>query len=79
MNKKISKELKNLAGRLSIEEKDMETKYNEIATTNGLNLEEERQQLICLTLTRNYVRGRINANRNNNAGGGFGNNTSSLG
>ena len=48
MNKKISKELKNLAGRLSIEEKEMETKYNEIATTNGLNLEEERQQLICL-------------------------------
>jgi len=74
MNKKISKELKNLAGRLSIDEKEMTTKYNEIATTNGIDLGEERQQLICLTLTRNYVRGRINANKNTGGNSGFGNN-----
>ena len=74
MNKKISKELKNLAGRLSIDEKEMTTKYNEIATTNGIDLGEERQQLICLTLTRNYVRGRINANKKTGGNSGFGNN-----
>ena len=55
MNKKISKELKNLAGRIGIDEKEMNTKYNEIGSTNGIDLEDERQQLICLTLTRNYV------------------------
>ena len=56
MIEKVSKELSNLAGRLSIEEEEMTTKYNDIASTNGLDLEDERQQLICLTLTRNYVR-----------------------
>ena len=74
MIEKVSKELSNLAGRLSIEEEEMTTKYNDIASTNGLDLEDERQQLICLTLTRNYVRGRINANRNTNTSGGYGNN-----
>jgi len=74
MNKKVSKELKNLAGRLNIDEKEMTTKYNEIATTNGIDLDEDRQQLICLTLTRNYVRGRINANKNTGGNSGFGNN-----
>ena len=74
MNKKISKELKNLAGRIGIDEKEMNTKYNEIGSTNGIDLEDERQQLICLTLTRNYVRGRINASKNTGSNSGFGDN-----
>ena len=58
MIEKVENGLKSLAGRLKIEEVEMTTKYNEIATSNGIDLGDERQQLICLTLTKNYVRGR---------------------
>ena len=71
MIEKVENGLKSLAGRLKIEEVEMTTKYNEIATSNGIDLGDERQQLICLTLTKNYVRGRLNSGKNTNS---FGNN-----
>lgn len=71
MIERVEKELNSLATRLSIEVGEMNEKYTEIGSSNNLDLEDERQQLVALTLTRNYVRGRLASNRT--ASTGFGN------
>lgn len=71
MIERVEKELNSLATRLSIEVGEMNEKYTEIGNSNNLDLEDERQQLVALTLTRNYVRGRLASNRT--ASTGFGN------
>lgn len=76
MIERVEKELNSLATRLSIEVGEMNEKYVEIGGSNNLDLEDERQQLVALTLTRNYVRGRLASNRTTktsfgNAGTGF--------
>jgi|TARA_R110002020_G_scaffold127857_2_gene286667 hypothetical protein len=70
MIERVEKELNSLATRLSIEVGEMNEKYTEIGNSNNLDLEDERQQLVALTLTRNYVRGRLASNRT--ASKGFG-------
>ena len=70
MIERVEKELNSLATRLSIEVGEMNEKYTEIGSSNNLDLEDERQQLVALTLTRNYVRGRLASNRT--ASKGFG-------
>ena len=70
MIERVEKELNSLATRLSIEVGEMNEKYTEIGSSNNLDLEDERQQLVALTLTRNYVRGRLASNRT--ASTGFG-------
>jgi len=63
MNERIEKELNGLANKLGKTEEEMVTKYNEIATANGLDLENERQCMIALTLTRNFARGSLKGNK----------------
>ena len=63
MIERVEKELNSLATRLSIEVGEMNEKYTEIGSSNNLDLEDVRQQLVALTLTRNYVRGRLASNR----------------
>ena len=71
MLERIEKELNALAKRLDIESEEMVGKYGEIANSNNLDLEDDRQSLVALTLTRNYVRGRLAGAKN--TGGGYGN------
>ena len=71
MLERIEKELNALAKRLDIESEEMVEKYGEIAGSNNLDLEDDRQSLVALTLTRNYVRGRLAGAKN--TGGGYGN------
>ena len=70
MIERIEKELNSLATRLSIEVGEMNDKYAEIANSNNLDLDDERQQMVTLTLTRNYVRGRLASNRTTSKGFG---------
>jgi hypothetical protein len=72
MNERIEKELNALANKLSISAEDMKEKYDEIAQSNGLDLENDRQSMVALTLTRNFVRGSLKSNRTTSTGG-FGN------
>tara|TARA_R100000315_G_scaffold62349_1_gene43416 strand:- start:3129 stop:4364 length:1236 start_codon:yes stop_codon:yes gene_type:complete len=69
MNEKIEKELSNLAKRMNLSEEEMTTKYNEIAASNGIDLNDERSGMVCLTLTRNFVRGALKGKKST---GGFG-------
>ena len=71
MLERIEKELGSLAKRLGMENDEMNEKYAEIATSNGLDVDDERQSLVALTLTRNYARGRL-AGAKNTGGGGYG-------
>ena len=71
MLERIEKELNALAKRLDIESEEMVGKYGEIANSNNLDLEDDRQSLVALTLTRNYVRGRLAGAKT--TGGGYGN------
>ena len=70
MDKKIEKELNALAKRLSVSEENMLEKYNEIAVANGIDLNDDRSSMVCLTLTRNYVRGALKGKKST---GSFGN------
>ena len=70
MIERVEKELNSLATRLSIEVGEMNEKYMEIANSNNLDLENERKQLVALTLTRNYVRGCLASNRTSSSGFG---------
>ena len=70
MIERVEKELNSLATRLSIEVGEMNEKYVEIGNSNNLDLEIERNQLVALTLTRNYVRGRLASNRTSSSGFG---------
>ena len=56
MNERIENELKGLANKLGKSEEEMLEKFNEIAESNNLDLENERQSMVALTLTRNFVR-----------------------
>jgi len=73
MIERVEKELKGLANRLKIEEEEMLLKYNEIASANGIDVNEERQQLVALTLVRNHVRGVLSSNRSSTTSTGYGN------
>jgi hypothetical protein len=71
MNERIEKELKALANKLGKTDEELTVKYNEIANTNGLDLENDRQAMVALTLTRNFVRGSL---KGASSGGSFGDN-----
>tara|TARA_R100000353_G_scaffold173555_1_gene140030 strand:+ start:1449 stop:2693 length:1245 start_codon:yes stop_codon:yes gene_type:complete len=73
MNERIEKELNGLANKLGKSEAEMLEKYNEIAESNNLDLENERQQMVALTLTRNFVRGSLKSNTTKRSSGGYGN------
>ena len=73
MNERIEKELNGLAIKLGKTSEEMMTKYNEIATSNNLDTENERQGMVALTLTRNFVRGSLKGNNSSSKKGGFGN------
>jgi len=62
MNKRIENELNGLANKLNKTEEEMTEKYNEIATSNGLDVDNDRQAMVALTLTRNYARGILKSN-----------------
>lgn len=66
MLERIEKELNGLAKRLNIEIEEMTEKYNELANSSGLDLEDERQQLMAMSMTRQYVRSRLSSSRSNN-------------
>jgi hypothetical protein len=66
MLERIEKELNGLAKRLNIEIEEMTEKYNELASSSGLDLEDERQQLMAMSMTRQYVRSRLSSSRSNN-------------
>ena len=51
MLERIEKELNGLAKRLNIETEEMTEKYNELASNSGLDLEDERQQLMAMSMT----------------------------
>ena len=70
MNDRIEKELNGLANKLGITIDEMLEKYNEIASTNGRDLDDDRDALVTLTLTRNYVRGALKGKKTKS---GFGN------
>ena len=63
MIERIEKEMIGLAKRLSIEVEEMNDKYRELASKNGLDLDDERQQLMAMSITRQYVRSRISSNK----------------
>tara|TARA_R110000737_G_C14595391_1_gene488225 strand:+ start:824 stop:2068 length:1245 start_codon:yes stop_codon:yes gene_type:complete len=73
MNERIEKELSGLAVKLGKTEEEMLAKYNEIAEANGLDLENERNGMVALTLTRNFARGSLKGNKSSSKKGGFGN------
>ena len=73
MNERIEKELAGLATKLGKTEDEMLAKYNEIAEANNLDLENERQGMVALTLTRNFARGSLRGNKNTGKKSGFGN------
>ena len=66
MMERIEKELNGLARRLSVEVEEMTEKYTELALSNNLDLEDERQQLMAMSLTRQYVKSRLSSNRSSN-------------
>lgn len=66
MLERIEKELNGLAKRLNIETEEMTEKYNELASNSGLDLEDERQQLMAMSMTRQYVRSRLSSARSSN-------------
>ena len=63
MNERIENELNGLATKLGKSEEEMLAKFNEIAESNNLDLENERQAMVALTLTRNFVRGSLKFSR----------------
>ena len=65
MIERVENELVSLAKRLQIEEEEMSAKYAELAVSNNLDLEDERQQLMAMSLTRQYVRSRLASSRSN--------------
>ncbi|WP_290625278.1 hypothetical protein [Altibacter sp.] len=67
MLERIEKELNGLAKRLNIEVEEMTEKYTELAGSSGLDLDDERQQLMAMSMTRQYVRSRLSSNRSNNS------------
>tara|TARA_Y100000593_G_scaffold17268_1_gene34553 strand:+ start:25383 stop:26618 length:1236 start_codon:yes stop_codon:yes gene_type:complete len=69
MSDKIENELSALSKRMNITEEEMTTKYGEIAESNGLDLNDDRQSMVALTLTRNFVRGSLKGKKSS---GGFG-------
>lgn len=56
MNERMKNELNGLATKLSISFEEMTTKMEEIATANGLDLENEKHMRSALALTRQFVR-----------------------
>ena len=66
MQERILEELKALGNRVSMNEEEIVAKYNEIATQNGLDMEQPRSSMIALTLTRNFVRGAIRGKSSTN-------------
>ena len=72
MNERIENELNGLATKLGKTSEEMLAKYNEIAESNNLDLENERQAMVTLTLTRNFVRGSLKG-KSTKRSGGFGN------
>ena len=66
MQERILEELKALGNRVSMKEEEIVAKYNEIATQNGLDMEQPRSSMIALTLTRNFVRGAIRGKSSTN-------------
>jgi len=72
MNERIENELKGLATKLGKSEEEMLAKFNEIAEGNNLDLENERQSMVALTLTRNFVRSSLKTTSTKRSGG-FGN------
>jgi len=71
MQERVLEELKGLGNRVNMNEEEIVAKYNEIATQNGLDMEQPRSSMIALTLTRNFVRGRMRGKSSNK--GTFGN------
>ena len=63
MNDRIEKELSGLATKLGKNDEEMLEKYNEIASSNNLDTENERQSMVALTLTRNFVRSSLKGNK----------------
>lgn len=66
MLERIEKELNSFAKRLNIEKEEMTEKYIELASSSGLDLENERQQLMAMSMTRQYVRSRLSSARSSN-------------
>ena len=71
MNERIEKELNALAKRMKQEYDETLSKYNEIALSNSLNVEDDREGMVALTLTRNFVRGSLKGSKSSS---GFGQN-----
>ena len=71
MNERIEKELNALAKRMKQEYGETLSKYNEIALSNSLNVEDDREGMVALTLTRNFVRGSLKGSKSSS---GFGQN-----
>ena len=72
MNERIENELNGLATKLGQTNEQMLEKYNEIASSNNLDTENDRQAMVALTLTRNFVRGALKGP--SKSSGSFGNN-----
>ena len=71
MNERIEKELNALAKRMKQEYGETLSKYNEIASSNSLDVEDDREGMVALTLTRNFVRGSLKGSKSSS---GFGQN-----
>ena len=71
MNERIENELNALANKLGKTNEELVQKYNDIAESNGLDLENDRQSMVALTLTRNFVRGSL---KGSSGGSSFGEN-----
>tara|TARA_R110002110_G_scaffold14868_10_gene68147 strand:+ start:1605 stop:2834 length:1230 start_codon:yes stop_codon:yes gene_type:complete len=71
MNERIEKELNALAKRMKQEYDEILSKYNEIALSNSLDVEDDREAMVALTLTRNFVRGSLKGSKSSS---GFGQN-----
>ena len=74
MNERIEKELNALAKRMSVDYEEILGKYTEIAEANSLDMEDDRQSMVALTLTRNYVRTSLKSSKTSSGFGqqGFG-------
>jgi hypothetical protein len=63
MNERIEKELNGLATKLGKTNEEMLEKYSEIANSNNLDTDNDRQAMVALTLTRNFVRGSLKGSK----------------
>ena len=73
MNERIENELNGLATKLGKTNEEMMEKYNEIASSNNLDTENDRQAMVALTLTRNFVRGSLKGASSSTQRSSFGN------